>query len=335
MTSAQKMTMSNKQGGAAMQSDDPEMLRQAASLMMKQGRIKEAQALIERADMLKNAKLESEAEKAALEASAQEEADTEAERLAANKRAAVVAEEAGHTEWAKRLRTGDLSAQKYYESMAQREEDNNDADAQGRNRGEATPAGMPAGIVTLTEKAFETSHNFAQGAMEANQTLAKLDAVIDSDSFQPSGIVSTGWEKFKEFTGQEDDVSDIRTRYSLARTKAAMANLPPGTASEADVKLVMDGVPNATANYETIRNFIAALARVEAAQALYYQTKGEWWTEHRSGVGLKEHFKEVYKNSNLAKQEEQSGMTVEERERQVLEEGMLNGGVPTGTGVSP
>ena len=42
-TSAQNMTISNTEASSAMESEDPQMLLQAASLMMKQGRTVEAQ----------------------------------------------------------------------------------------------------------------------------------------------------------------------------------------------------------------------------------------------------------------------------------------------------
>ena len=108
----------------------------------------------------------------------------------------------------------------------------------------------------------------------------------------------------------------------MARTKQAMANLPPGTASEKDVELVMKGVPDENASFQTIRSFLEASARVEEAAAMYYEMKGEWWTENGNGAGLKQAFKDRRAQMGGAGGGT-SGLTVEERDAEIAELGII------------
>ena len=108
----------------------------------------------------------------------------------------------------------------------------------------------------------------------------------------------------------------------MARTKQAMANLPPGTASEKDVELVMKGVPDENASFETIRNFLEASARIEEAAAMYYEMKGEWWTEHGNGKGLQQAFKDRRAQGGGAGGAG-NGLTVEQRDAERAELGII------------
>ena len=320
-TSAQNMTISNKQGGEATASGDPEALLEAAKLYMSQGRTAEAQAMVERAEAIK-------AQRAAAQLAIDEKAETtakeaseEAERVARNKRAYDVAYKAQDFKWASWLKTGDVDAADYYKEKAKQQTNRKQADAQGENK-QAPAKTLSSGVVNLTNDAFQASYEAQTTADHNRATIAKLDRLVNSGDYIPAGTASAGWEAIKKALGTENEVTEIREQFNLARTKQAMANLPPGTASEKDVELVMKGVPDENASFETIRNFLEASARIEEAAAMYYEMKGEWWTEHGNGKGLQQAFKDRRAQMGGAGGAG-NGLTVEQRDAEMAELGII------------
>ena len=286
-TSGQKMTESNAAGASAMQTGDPAGLMAAAQLMFKQGRPKEAQALVERADAIK-----------AQRSSADLLLTEERERLEANERAADVAKEAGHLEWEKRLRTGDLDAQKYYEAMAENEAELLKQNAIGANKViEEKP--MSAGMLKITEDSF-TKAVVARGVADTGQhSLRLIDNVIKGGKYR-AGILG-GWiGNVKEALGAQNEVTAVLQRYDEARLKTALANLPPGPASEKDIELVQKPAPKPNASIKSIREYIAAVTRIERRKAIYYEMKGEWYETNRSGAGLYEAYQEELASRGLS-----------------------------------
>ena len=108
-TSAQNMTISNTEASSAMESEDPQMLIQAASLMMKQGRTAEAQQLTQRADEIK-ALAKTEATEA-IEAA--EEAATKAKEMKTLENTILTARARKQYKWAEDLANGTATVADY------------------------------------------------------------------------------------------------------------------------------------------------------------------------------------------------------------------------------
>ena len=270
-TSGQKMTESNAAGASAMQTGDPAGLMAAAQLMFKQGRPKEAQALVERADAIK-------AQTSATALSAKEEGD----RVAENARAAVVAEEAGHTEWAKRLRTGDLPAQDYYAAMAENEAELLKQNAIGRNKGDTQ---VSAGVLKVSDEAYGSAYASKNSVVQSDVSLRRLDRIEESGTYTP-GILGGLKETFKYAVGGQDEVTTMLEEYNSARVSKAIAGLPPGPASDKDIELVQSGAPSANANLKTIRAFMEAMKRLEQRHAIFYEMKGDMVINKGNTQGL-------------------------------------------------
>ena len=340
-TSAQNMTISNAEAGSAMESQDPQMLLKAASLMMQQGRISEAQQLTKRAEEIKSLR-KLRAEEDALAA---EEAAIKAKEMKTLQNTILAAKNAKHPKWALDLENGTATVADYmkfvtgkrtndYEEKSKRQTNLLKANAEGRNKKDPARAPLSSGVVNLTNDAFQASYEAQTTADHNRATIRKLDRLVSSGEVIPSGNASAGWEAIKKALGTEDEVTAIREQFNLARTKQAMDNLPPGTASEKDVELVMKGVPSENASFETIRNFLEASARVEEAAAMYYEMKGEWWTENGNGAGLKQAFKDRRAQMNGGSGNASGAkkiLTVEERDAELAERAEL-GIIATGQG---
>ena len=76
--------------------------------------------------------------------------------------------------------------------------------------------------------------------------------------------MSEGW---KSFWGSQDKVSALRKRTDALVNKLVVTNLPPGAASENDVKMVKGGFPDQYAPPEEKAAFLKSLGKVQRAVA--------------------------------------------------------------------
>lgn len=106
-----------------------------------------------------------------------------------------------------------------------------------------------------------------------------------ADRFEASEI--SGWgvgSGFREFArgvwGGQDAVSDLRKAYVRLRSSAVIKNLPPGSASDTDVKTVLQGFPPETAGREHIASFLRGMAKLEEIKANTEAAKADWISEN-------------------------------------------------------
>lgn len=106
-----------------------------------------------------------------------------------------------------------------------------------------------------------------------------------ADRFEASDI--SGWgvgSGFREFArgawGGQDAVSDLRKAYVRLRSSAVIKNLPPGSASDTDVKTVLQGFPPETAGREHITRFLRGMAKLEEIKANTEAAKADWISEN-------------------------------------------------------
>ena len=132
----------------------------------------------------------------------------------------------------------------------------------------------------------------------ANQILAAGDAF-------GGGAQATWTEGYKELTGDTDAISTLRTRFKAVRGSAAVQNLPPGAASDADVALALQGVPPDNANATTVASFLRGLAKLEAEVSKYNQAKLKYLDDNRSIVG----FESAYADSRRQEAQPQTRTT--------------------------
>lgn len=147
-----------------------------------------------------------------------------------------------------------------------------------------------------------------QTAMESRANSLRYndlaDDVIAAKEFKGGAYAS--WEEaYKEFTGNTDAVSLLKTRYRGIRASAAVNNLPPGAASDADVRLALSGVPPENANAETVAQFLRGLAKLEAEVAAYNTAKVAFLDAKRDLLG----FDQEYQESRKRVEDKQKGTT--------------------------
>ena len=88
---------------------------------------------------------------------------------------------------------------------------------------------------------FGSQNRVAEIANDVNENNALIGTI---QRLQPTGgLGATVGEAFKRLFGTQDAISQARTKFNKIRTSVAVNNLPPGTASDADVALALQGVP--------------------------------------------------------------------------------------------
>lgn len=86
-------------------------------------------------------------------------------------------------------------------------------------------------------------------------------------NFSASGGRAAASEAWKSFWGSQDNVSALRKRTDALVNKLVVTNLPPGAASENDVKMVKGGFPDQYAPPEEKAAFLKSLSKVQKAVA--------------------------------------------------------------------
>lgn len=91
-----------------------------------------------------------------------------------------------------------------------------------------------------------------------------------------NGVFSKAGDFLKNATGNQDIMTNLRSEYMRLRNNQAVRNLPPGSASDADVALAMQGFPPETADSKVLAQFLRGMAKLNQVSATGESAKAEW-----------------------------------------------------------
>lgn len=131
-------------------------------------------------------------------------------------------------------------------------------------------------------EATEAELTATQRAAELSQLAADFEALPQL----PAGARATFDEAAKSFFGEQDAVSALRERFKGARNAQVMNSLPPGVASDTDIKLAMGGVPGDTASKDNIVSFLRGQTKIQALDAAFQRYKVEYVDKNRTLRGI-------------------------------------------------
>jgi len=100
------------------------------------------------------------------------------------------------------------------------------------------------------------------------------------------GLASTFTESLKSILGTQDDVTEFRRQFNKVRLSEGLKNLPPGPATDRDVKEAFKGVPKENASAEQIAEFLRGAARLARIEAGFNQFKSDFISENSTAKGL-------------------------------------------------
>lgn len=128
----------------------------------------------------------------------------------------------------------------------------------------------------------------------AENNIGKYDSLADqmeSADFA-GGAAGSISERIKEITGDQDAVTDLRKQAYQARATQAMANLPPGAASDPDVKIAFQPMPTDNAGPETWARWLRAQSKVQKINADFNNFKADYISQNGSERGMLKAWKE-------------------------------------------
>ena len=100
------------------------------------------------------------------------------------------------------------------------------------------------------------------------------------------GLKSTMTESLKAVLGSQDAVSEFKRQVNEVRMSEAMKMLPPGAASDADIKLVLSSQPKENASPEQIASYLRGAAKVSRFEAGFHLFKADFISNKSTGKGL-------------------------------------------------
>lgn len=93
-------------------------------------------------------------------------------------------------------------------------------------------------------------------------------------------------EKMKEITGSQDAITDLRREVNSVKASQATANLPPGSASDADVKLAMGPFPTDNANKKQLASWLRGLSKLQQINADFHNFKADYISDNGTERGM-------------------------------------------------
>ena len=300
-TSQDKMKLSNSQAASAVTSQDPRMLREAAGLMIKQGRIREGQELMQRADSITNSNV-----------ALLEEGQADIDDQAARTQAIEIAKDEKDDLWVRYLQTGDRTAAEYYK-WKDKQSENMQRESLYRSRPRSGKSGSRMDE-PMTAKMQGILQEYVKEAQAAGSRLSRAQSLssrftqwMDTEGVglpTAGGLVGGAAKSFRNAAGIREVVDALQTDYQGLRNSAAMKNLPPGSASDKDVALAMSGFLPDNASVQDIRDWLKSYARAQELSLEYNRFAEDHISENRENTFINKSWEAYLKEKDEREEEE-------------------------------
>ena len=119
---------------------------------------------------------------------------------------------------------------------------------------------------------YDEANNLATELTRKSTSLSNLAYRI-GEADLTAGFRGKVSEYIKQVAGAQDIETAIRKEYDLVVKSGMLKYLPPGVASDKDVALVLQGLPDTFTDGETARRYIMGLAKLQRQQAKYQQER--------------------------------------------------------------
>ena len=136
---------------------------------------------------------------------------------------------------------------------------------------------LPPAVFKSVDEAYGKAQVASVTANQAEQ-LAKDFLAADPASGW-AGAIAEGWKKLQ---GQEDQITALKTRWTNIKNTNIIQNLPPGVASDRDIKIFSKGFPGANAAPENVAGFLRVMAKASRLVEAQSKAEAEWMGYNRS-----------------------------------------------------
>lgn len=150
------------------------------------------------------------------------------------------------------------------------------------------------GVVNEAVAASNDAFNKATESMTlANSILAA------GDSYTTGGIanIEAAW---REWRGTQDNLDALRNSYMRLVNKMTLANLPPGAASDNDIKMARQGFLPVDANPKQIAQFLRGYAKLQAVSAVFNQEQALYASENKGDLsGFRTYWENIKESEDI------------------------------------
>lgn len=131
---------------------------------------------------------------------------------------------------------------------------------------------------TLDDGAKKIINESAVASVTADQAAGQMIDLATRLEKQGGGYgaFSSASEWFKQATGNQDALTQMRQEYTRLRNTQAIKMLPPGPATDKDIALAMKGFPPDNADSATMASFLRGMAKMNQYTAVTENAKSEW-----------------------------------------------------------
>lgn len=114
-----------------------------------------------------------------------------------------------------------------------------------------------------------------------------------------SGAVAGVKEWLKEYTGNEDELTALRKDWTQIKASEVVKNLPPGAASDADIKMALEGFISNNADPAEVAAKLRGMAKLRRMNAEYSAFKADYLSENRNPGGLRKAWAEKAQQAGM------------------------------------
>lgn len=132
---------------------------------------------------------------------------------------------------------------------------------------------LPDDARKLVNESAVTAVASEQAVTQYQDLAGRLDALGGSWG---SGAGSSAGEWLARATGNEDAVSAMKREYTRMASQGVIKLLPPGPASDKDIAIAKEGIPNANASPTVVASYLRGMAKLSAYDAVLNNAKAEW-----------------------------------------------------------
>lgn len=130
------------------------------------------------------------------------------------------------------------------------------------------------------EGRLSTAVTNAEASRQLATRATSLADRIATAPIKAGGVFASLKELSADAFGTQDPVSAIRKEYTALISSQAVANLPPGPASDKDIQLALKGFPKNSSNADTMASFLRGMAKLQNIKASREQARADWISEN-------------------------------------------------------
>ncbi len=127
----------------------------------------------------------------------------------------------------------------------------------------------------FAEKEIGKASDEYTSAINSSNRFKSLAERLDKSAIE-GGVRGTWGEWIKEQTGNQDELTALRKEALQIASSEAINNLPPGAASESDVRMAREPLPTEKADPKYVAKWLGAIGRLREKEAEYHQFKADF-----------------------------------------------------------